>query len=91
MSSNVKELDLTLRDVLAESRTLLANERTFLAYLRTALSLIVAGLSFLKFFELSEYLWIGRGFIVIGVIIFAKGLRRFLKTKQAIDKYKYTM
>lgn len=83
------KMDITLRDVLAESRTLLANERTFLAYLRTALSLIVAGLSFLKFFELDHYLWIGRGFIVFGFVVFIKGSIRYLRTKKEISNYKF--
>ena len=78
---------MAFSDMLTQSRTLLANERTFLAYLRTALSLIVAGMSFLKFFQLTYYLWIGRGFIFVGGIIFLSGVNRFIKTKKIILEF----
>lgn len=74
----------TSRDSLAENRTLLANERTFLAYLRTALSVIVAGLAFMKFFEIYHYIIIGRLLILLGVSIFFIGIHRFLVNKKSI-------
>lgn len=43
--------DTYLRDPLAADRTVLANERTLLAYVRTSLTLLVAGATFIKFFD----------------------------------------
>ncbi len=79
---------ITLRDVLAEDRTLLANERTFLAYLRTAFSLAVAGLTFIKFFEGSSYIWIGRISIILGIVTAILGVIRYKKIREHIKTYK---
>jgi len=77
-----------LRDHLAMDRTILANERTLLAYVRTAFATIVAGLSFLQFFEGTEFLVIGWICVVVGLGIFALGGYRFQKmslTRHFID------
>lgn len=80
--------EATLRDILAESRTMLANERTFLAYLRTAFSLAAAGLTFIKFFEGSPYIWIGSFSIVSGIVVAILGIIRYNKNRHIIDGYK---
>jgi len=68
-----------LRDHLAMDRTILANERTLLAYVRTGFATIVAGLSFLQFFEGTEFLVLGWICIAVGLGIFALGGYRFHK------------
>ncbi|MCK8061618.1 MULTISPECIES: YidH family protein [unclassified Fusibacter] len=80
----------TLRDALAENRTLLANERTFLAYLRTAFSLAAVGLTFIKFFQVTSYIWIGSMSITLGVMIAIYGSVRYKRNVKKIISYKIT-
>jgi putative membrane protein len=77
--------ELILRDHLAVDRTILANERTFLAYIRTALYLIVAGVTFVKFFDTAVVVAVGWLFLPLGIITLAIGLRRYRSMKETID------
>lgn len=74
---NFEPRKFIVRDWLALDRTILANERTFLAYGRTALALVISGLTFIKFFGHLAYSLIGYVFIVLGVGVFAFGLKRY--------------
>lgn len=78
--------DLILRDLLAADRTILANERTFLAFIRTALTLLVAGISFVRFFDhlLIEILgWI---FIPLAVVVQVLGTRKYIATRRTLRR-----
>src|SRR5687768_3589252 len=70
-----------IRDRMAIERTKFANERTFLAYIRTSLALVIAGLTFLEFFDHTVFKWIGAIFIPAGIITGTYSLYRF-KVKQ---------
>ena len=76
---------MILRDFLAVDRTILANQNTFLAYLRTALTLFVAGVTFIRFFDLLLIEIIGWIFIPIGLITFIVGLIRYNKKRVVLD------
>jgi putative membrane protein len=80
--------DLILRDVLALDRTILANERTFLAYLRTALTIIIAGITFIKFFDSSVLIVVGWIFIPTGSVILIFGIYRYRLMNQLLDTMK---
>jgi putative membrane protein len=75
---------------LARHVTVLANERTFLAYIRTSLTLIVAGLSFIQFFERRGMNELGNIFVVLGVIVFIIGLVRYRLMVGHIKQIKQT-
>lgn len=78
--------ELILRDHLALDRTRLANERTLLAYLRTSLMLLVAGATAVKFVDGSRgILIIGWVFLVVGAMVGAVGVWRFLAMRRAIN------
>lgn len=64
--------------------TILANERTFLAYVRTALTLFVAGISFIRFFEIDLVVKLGAVFVIIGVIITFIGTVRYFVIRNRI-------
>ncbi|WP_432663143.1 DUF202 domain-containing protein [Wukongibacter baidiensis] len=80
--------DLILRDFLALDRTILANERTLLAWIRTALSVMVAGVGFIKFFEMKIISTIGYGLVPTGLIIFIVGIYRFIKLQRKLPAKK---
>jgi putative membrane protein len=77
--------DLILRDELAIDRTLLANEATLLAYVRSALTLIIAGVTFLHFFERGWLLWLGATFVPLGIGMGLFGAWRFRRMQRAIE------
>lgn len=79
--------NIEVRDQLAMERTKLANERTLLAYSRTAMALVLAGLSFMKFFEDPVYKMIGAGFIPVGIVIGIVGYRRYSKKQERIEQH----
>ncbi len=58
-------------------RATLANQRTFPAYVRTALTLFVAGVTFVRFFDVPVIEIIGWAFIPLGVATFVVGLWRY--------------
>jgi putative membrane protein len=64
--------------------TILANERTFLAYVRTALTLFVAGVSFIRFFEIDLVVKLGAIFVVIGVVVSFIGAIRYFAIRNRI-------
>jgi putative membrane protein len=80
----------TVSQHLARHVTVLANERTFLAYIRTSLTLIVAGLSFIQFFERRGMSELGNIFVVLGVIVFIIGLVRYRLMAGHIKQIKQT-
>jgi len=84
----IEKKDLILRDLLALDRTILANERTLLAWIRTALSIIVAGVGFIKFFEIRLISAIGYGLLPLGGVIFAVGVLRFIKLQSELFRIK---
>lgn len=82
--------NIEVRDQLAMERTKLANERTLLAYSRTSMALVLAGLSFMKFFEDPLYKGLGALFIPIGLVIGIVGYRRYLKKQKRITHHTQT-
>jgi putative membrane protein len=77
---------LILRDHLAIDRTRLANERTLLAYMRTSLMLLVAGATAVKIVDVNLSILItGWIFLVLGTIVGAVGIWRFLAMRRAIN------
>ncbi|MFZ5980150.1 MAG: DUF202 domain-containing protein [Candidatus Zixiibacteriota bacterium] len=81
----VDRSEMILRDFLAIDRTILANQNTFLAYLRTALTLFVAGITFIRFFDVMLIEIIGWIFIPIGLITFIVGFIRYNKKRVVLD------
>lgn len=79
--------NVEIRDSLAMERTKLANERTFLAYSRTAMALVIAGLSFIKFFEDPLYKALGGLFIPIGLVVGFIGYRKYSRKQEKIDSH----
>ena len=77
--------ELILRDQLAIDRTVLANERTFLAYIRTALAFLVVGGTFVKFLVAPPLRIVGYVFIVVGVLLFLFGAKRFYTMDKRIS------
>jgi putative membrane protein len=75
---------LDLGDQLAAVRSILANERTFLAYQRTALALVVAGFSFIKFFDFFWIKIVGWIFIPASIISFTIGVLRYIRMRDLI-------
>lgn len=72
----------------ARHRTVLANDRTFLAYIRTSLTLFVAGVSFIRFFNITLLSYLGFAFIVVSVVMLVLGIYRFRKTNLHIKNVK---
>jgi putative membrane protein len=77
---------MILRDHLAADRTILSNQNTFLAYVRTALTLFVAGVTFVRFFELTLIEIVGWVFMPLGVITFLVGLYRYNKLRRILRR-----
>ncbi|RKX19020.1 MAG: DUF202 domain-containing protein [Candidatus Zixiibacteriota bacterium] len=75
------------QEKLAEVRTKQANERTLLAYMRTALTLVVAGLSFVRFFDNRIIEIIGWVFIPFGVITVVLGIIRYINIKRHLKAH----
>jgi len=75
------------QEKLAEVRTKQANERTMLAYIRTALTLVVAGLTFIKFFDNRIIEIVGWVFIPFGIINLVLGIIRYRATKDHIEHH----
>lgn len=79
-----EKLNLEIRDSLAMQRTKMANERTLLSYIRTAMAMVLAGLTFIKFFEDLFYIGIGIFSIPIGVGVAYFGYHRFTEKRKEI-------
>jgi putative membrane protein len=77
---------MILRDFLAVDRTILANQNTFLAYIRTALTLFVAGLTFIKFFDMFIITVIGWIFMPIGIVTFVVGFVRYNRMRIVLGR-----
>lgn len=80
---------LILADYLSIDRTLLANERTLLAYFRTSLTLLVAGASFIQFFEIVIIQIVGWIFIPFSLIIGVIGIIRYRRINSPILDLKF--
>jgi len=78
--------DLILRDELAIDRTILANEATLLAYVRSALTLIIAGVTFIHFFDKGWLPWLGVAFVPLGLAMGLFGAWRFRRMQKAINQ-----
>lgn len=78
------EEEMILRDYLALDRTVLANERTFLSYTRTAMALVIAGVTFIKFFDSLAMTITGLICVPIGLAVFAWGLYRYRQIHERI-------
>lgn len=76
--------DLVLREYLAIERTKLANERTLLTYIRTGLYFLVAGSTLGHLIDTVFWNMMGVPIIVIGVIIVALGVVRFIRVGREI-------
>jgi putative membrane protein len=76
--------DTYLRDHLAADRTVLANERTLLAYVRTSLTLLVAGATFIKFFNSLILEIVGWIFVPASIISIVLGMRRYFHINHLI-------
>ncbi len=72
---------------LAEVRTRQANERTLLAYMRTALTLIVAGVTFVHFFNNLLIEILGVVFIPFGIITLVLGIIRYNSVREHINTH----
>lgn len=79
-----RQNELILRDELAIDRTILANERTILAYLRAALTLVIAGVTFLHFFDKGMLLYVGIICIPLGIATGIFGIRQHRKMDKRI-------
>lgn len=71
---------------LSIARTILANERTLLSYLRGSLGCLLGGVGLIKFLNHPVFLLGGSALLVISVILFAVGLRRFYSVKKLISE-----
>ena|SRR3990167_3129982 len=75
---------LILRDYLAADRTALAIDRTVLSYIRTALTALIAGVSFIKFFNNQILTIIGWLLVILTPIILLFGLWRIWEMKKLV-------
>ena len=75
------------QEKLAEVRTKQANERTLLAYMRTSLTLVVAGLTFIRFFDNRIIELIGWIFIPFGIITLVLGIVRYNNIKKHLKAH----
>lgn len=83
------EKKLPPADQLAAARSILANERTFLSYQRTAITLLIAGISFIKFFDIQILTVVGWIFVPSSLITMVLGTFRYLKMKDLIRNIEY--
>jgi len=85
MIEEQKEENLDLRECLALERTTLANERTFLSYARTAVMVFITGITVFKLFPEYKVVFIlGWGAVVISVILFFVGLKKYARRFRSI-------
>ena len=82
--------EMILRDHLAADRTVLANQTAFLAYIRTALTFFVAGVTFIRFFDVSVVEIIGWVFIPASVLTFWLGLFRYNRLRVDLERLRRT-
>lgn len=80
--------DLVLREYLAIERTKLANERTLLTYIRTGLYFLVAGSTLGHLIDTAFWNRMGVPIIVVGAIITALGVVRFIRVNRQITRSK---
>ena len=78
--------DLVLREYLAIERTKLANERTLLTYIRTGLYFLVAGSTLGYVIDTRFWNMMGSPIIIVGVVITAFGIVRFIRMAREIEK-----
>ncbi|OGU16330.1 MAG: hypothetical protein A2X61_05195 [Ignavibacteria bacterium GWB2_35_12] len=78
------EKDLSLGDQLAAARSILANERTYLSYQRTAITILIAGLTFIRFFDVLWIEIIGWFFLPAAFVTMLLGTYRYAKMRDLI-------
>ncbi len=83
-SVSVPKAASVVRDSLAHYRTVLANERTLLASVRTALALFVAGVSFVRFFDVLAVEVVGWIFVPAAVVLLLFAFARYRKMAQGL-------
>ena len=76
--------ELSLQDQLAVARTVLANERSLLAFIRTSFSLLIAGITFIRFFEYASFIILGWIMLPLSLIVLTSGIIRYKKMKSLI-------
>lgn len=86
-----RQNDLILRDELAIDRTILANERTLLSYLRGAVALVIAGVTFLHFFDSGSLYYIGLTCVPLGIATGIFGLARYRKMNRRIRSLRQSL
>ena len=85
MTEENRKEDLNLRECLALERTTLANERTFLSYARTAVMAFITGITVFKLFpDILIVFILGWGAILISVILFFIGLKKYIARFRAL-------
>ncbi len=77
---------ISSHDMLDAVRTRLANERTVLSYTRTSLALIVAGVTFIRFFDNRIIEIVGWAFLPFGLINLIYGIYRFRSTRKHVNE-----
>ncbi len=75
------------QEKLAEIRTKQANERTLLAYIRTSLTLFVAGLTFVKFFDIFIIAVMGWILMPLAIVNLAVGIFRYRNIRNHIEHH----
>lgn len=70
---------------LSVTRTILANERTLLSYLRFSLGSFIGGAGLIKFFGHPVYEIGGFVLVILSVVFFIVGIRRYMTTKKLIS------
>jgi uncharacterized membrane protein YidH (DUF202 family) len=68
----------------------LSNERTFLSYIRTSASVLVLAVALFKFFTDSAIIALGVVCLIVGCLVVALGLYRFLSEKNRIKTDDFT-
>lgn len=77
--------EVKIDDLLALQRTKMAAERTFLSYVRTSLNVLVAGVSFIQFFEMEVFRIMGFLLLPLSMAVFFIGLLRNYMQKKKLN------
>ena len=72
--------------LLMEEQTLLSRERTMHSYMQPGLAFTSVGLFIMKFLSGLFYFCVGLVFIILGVLLIAESVRRYMNFRDAIRK-----
>ena len=75
---------LSLNEQMAVANSILANERTLLAWERTSFSFMVAGVTFIRFFNHTFTTILGWFFFPLGISVLLIGIYRYIRMKHLI-------